>query len=805
MDSHRNAPLPSIFLVGAATLLFEILLTRIFSVTMWYHFAFIAISLALFGISASGVVLTFRRPSADAGSHGPATRSVVAFAIVVPIAFVLDQHIPFVPFDMGLGAAPYLYFLAKFLVLATPFFFSGLTIAFFFRYCPNEINRIYFADLLGAGFGCALVAPVLSAVSAPSAIVLVSALLFLSAALLYVRREARRSALACLAAVIAVVLFVMANERWPVLRVTRVKSYDPKAAQEVERPKIYERWNPVSRVAAHPLSVSTSPQPWFYSMQTPIGFPKTIEITNDGGARTYVYPRMTPEEAKILFDYDLSDIAYQIKDSPEVLVIGIGGGKDILGALAYNCRSVTGVELNPLMIDLVQNELADFSGRPYDDPRVRIVIDEGRNFVASGDARYDVIKLSVTDTWATSAVGAYALVENYLYTREAIQDYLRSLKPGGILTISRWFPQESYRLTVLAADALRTSGLQDVERRICMNRDRSVVNFLIKNGVFTDQESSRLVESARHAGHTVIYAPGQEERWSNEAPDQAHRDLLMEDWKAAGRQTGLNLVPPVDDRPFFFNLITVEAAKQRKYGAGSGFTFQHGRALSLLYGMLIVSLGVVVVFVILPMVFSGEKFVGALLPSTTLASNLFFLSVGLGYLMVEIPLVQRLILFLGHPVYAMTVALFSMLVFSGLGSMASRFLPASSFRAFLGLFLLLLAVTVLAARFLPPVLHAAIGFPIAGRIAIAVLVIAPVGFLLGIPFPTGLSILSRLDPKAVSWAWAVNGAASVTAPVLAMISAIQWGFTNTFYGGAACYALAAILFLAALQPAARRS
>lgn len=772
---------------------------------MWYHFAFIAISLALFGISASGVTLTLRTVPIKATPLRNLALAVVAFALAAPLAFVADQHIPFLSFDLGLGARPYVFFLVKFLVLALPFFFSGLTIALSFRYYSREINKIYFADLAGAGLGCALVVPVLNALSAPSAIVLVSAFLFLSAGFLFSRAEARKLAFLSLLAVIAVILFVWMNEVWPVLRITRVKSYEPNQAQIVERPKIYERWSPVSRVAAHPPSASSSPQPWFYSLQTPIGFPKTIEVTNDGGARTYVYPKMTEQQARILFDYDLSDLVYHITTRPDVLIIGVGGGKDILGALAFNCRTATGVELNPLMIDLVQNKLGEYSGRPYDDPRVQIVIDEGRNYVASCARRYDVIKISVTDTWAASAVGAYALVENYLYTREAIYDYLHSLKPGGILSISRWLPDESLRMAVLSGDALHSLKVPDVEKRICMIRNGETVNFLIKNGVFTNEESSSLVAAAQRAGHTILYVPGQERNWSQDAVGQTHRSMLVDDWRTSSERTGLNLIPPVDDRPFFFNLVTIASAKQHNYGSLYGVPFQHGRALSLLYGMLMVSSTVVMIFLIAPLAFSHGRLFGGLHLPTRLGANLFFLVVGFGYLLVEIPFTQRLILFLGHPVYALTVALFSMLVFSGLGSIAVRSLPLDSRRAYLPLVILPFVLTFLSARFLPDLLHAQIGLPIEGRVVIAILVIAPIGFFMGIPFPTGLSILSRVDPRAVSWAWAVNGAASVTAPVLAMISAIQWGFTATLYAGAACYALSAVLFLLVLQPIARQT
>lgn len=794
-----SPPLFPIFLVGASTLLFEILLTRIFSVTMWYHFAFISISLALFGISASGVVLTFRKSPANGKLLRPIAIAVLAFALAVPVAFVLELRIPFLPFDMNLGFRPYLFFLAKFLLLALLFFFSGLAIALSFQSFPGLINRTYFADLTGAGVGCALVVPVLNAMSGPSAIILVSALLFLSAAILFARSDERSLTTFCGSAVLITILFVAANEKWPMLRINKVKSYNPATPQEIERPKIYERWHSVSRVVAHPLSVSGSPQRWFYSKQTPIGFPKVMEVTNDGGARTFIYPIMTKSQARTLFEYDSSDLVYHLVKAPEVLVVGVGGGKDIMSALAFDCRKVTGVELNPWMIDLVQNDQGDFSGRPYNDPHVRIVIDEARNFAARSIDRYDVIKISGTDTWAASSIGAYALVENYLYTREAIRDFFSRLKPGGFLSITRWYPQESLRLAILTAESLRSLGLQHPEKQMAMIRNRSTVTILIKNGPFTSEEVSHLNTAARRASHTIIFVPGFESDGSSNPLDQVHRMMLTEDWRKASEQTGLNLVPPVDDRPFFFSLVTLESARQKKYASSGGFILQHGRALSLLLGLLLISTLVVGIFLIAPLFFSSSRSFGNLNLSKRFGVNLYFLAIGFGYLLVEIPLMQRLILFLGHPVYALTVALFSMLVFSGLGSFVVQSIPVTSRRIYLLLFSAGFVFTAIAACCLPDLLHAQIGLPTVARIAIAVLAVAPIGFLLGIPFPTGLSIVSNIDSKAVSWAWAVNGAASVTAPVLAMIFAIQWGFSFTLYCGAICYAGAAMLFFLVLS------
>ncbi len=526
---NRDAPIPltAIGLVGISTLLFEILLTRIFSVTMWYHFAFIAISLALFGIAASGALVTLSAPfSQPERALKLMAISSACFGLAIPISFVIDLNIPFIPFDIaGSRMAAFALFLMKFLVLSVPFFFSGLTLATAFTNAPARVNRVYFADLVGGGIGCGLVVPMLTVLSGPSAIISVAALPFLAAALFFRRAGLRRGTVLSLVGLSGIVVLVGLNEKLEIFAVTHVKSYAQDRGQEPERPKVYERWHPTSRVAVHPESVSGSPQPWFYAGPVPGGFPPVLEITNDGGARTFIYPKLTQEEYAGLFRADVSDIVYSLTSSPDVLVIGVGGGKDVLAALSLGAATVTGVELNPLMIEVVQDAFADFSGRPYDDPRVRVVIDEGRNFVASRETSYDVIKIAATDTWVASARGAYSLTENYLYTREAIRDFINHLTPGGFLSISRWYPQETLRLAALVSESLRALGHADPESRILMARNAATLTCIVKNGVISSDERSRFAVAAEQAGLVLVHVPGQGTIPSNEL-DAYHGRLV---------------------------------------------------------------------------------------------------------------------------------------------------------------------------------------------------------------------------------------------------------------------------------------
>jgi len=800
-STAQTIPAVAIALVGAATLLFEILLTRIFSVTMWYHFAFVAISLALLGIAASGVAVSvaprFFRRERSAAQIGAAA---AALAVTAVVSFLIDLRIPLVPFDVPGQEGPswraYGFLFAKFVVLALPFFASGLAVALAFTHFPRRVHRTYFADLAGGGGGCLLVVPLLRSVSAPSAVMFVAALAFLAAALIWRRGGQERAAVAAASGVLASLLLMGLNESFRLVGVDRVKSYGASEVQVVERPKLYERWHPVSRVAVHPFELSGNPKEWFYGRDKNIDFPPVLEVTNDGGARTFLYPEMDAEDRRRFFRYDVSDQVYALTERPDVLVVGVGGGKDVLSALAFDARHVVAVELNPLMIDVVQEKFAAFTGAPYDDPRVEIAIDEGRNYIASRPARHDVIKISATDTWAAAAVGAYALTENYLYTVEALEAFLAHLKPDGYLSIVRWYPFESLRLAVMTEDVLRRSGVAVPEDRVLMVRNEQTLNLIIKNGTFTAAEVESVRSQAREAG--LVLLDGARESRTDPA-DETHRflDGLHRTALRAAENAGLEqatpfrLDPPSDDRPFFFNAVGLGNVDDRRYYDFAGYAFQHGRGLSLLLGLLKVSIVVALVFVVAPFVLaSGRPWAGVAAGVRT-AASFYFLMLGLGYLLIEIPMLQQFILFLGHPTYAVTVVLFSLLVSSGVGSLLADRLPGAgqwTYAALFGVLVVFLTACVLG---LPGFLHAAIGLPFAVRVLLSVALIVPVGLLLGMPFPTGLRMLhGRGATGLVPWAWAVNGAASVAAPVLATAVAILWGFSRAFYLGILCYVVA---------------
>ncbi len=798
-NNQENTLLVSIFLMGFTTLLFEILLTRIFSVTMWYHFAFVAISLALFGIAVSGVVTrVFHRFFQGEKALLHMACSCLFLGIAIPLGFSIDLKIPFLPFDASQARTdvhilkPYLLFSLKFLALGLPFFLAGLTVILAFIHFPQKTTRIYFADLVGGGIGCAFAVPLLHIFSAPTAILFLAVFPLFAAILLF--RYLAHFKL-CWISVIAILLalgLVGFNESKTWIQIDKVKSYDPRLTQEPEKPKVFEAWNAISRVAVHPLNVSYSPALWFYGKK-PTRYPLVLEVTNDAGARTFIFPKLPSSDYAIIFRNDVSDAVFAVKTNPEVLVIGVGGGKDILSALHLGAKKVTGVELNPLMIDVVQKEFGKFSGRPYDDPRVQIVIDEGRNYIASHKKKYDVIKISVTDTWAASAMGAYALSENYLYTVEAMKDYLNHLKPGGYLSITRWYPQESLRLLSLTQHAFNEMGIPDLKNRLLMARNNKTLTLLLKNGILEDHEILAFIQNAQQGHFVTVHPQSVKKEKAENFWDSMHLAILNQnDSPGLKGKVSLDISPPTDNRPFFFNLVNFSQAQKGEYGGSSGFIFQHGRALALLLGLLKITVTLAFLFLLVPLWFLPKEKKVSL---SWVGQSLYFFGLGFGYLLVEIPILQQLILFLGHPTYSLTVVLFTMLVSSGLGSLIAGEIKEKN-RGFITKILIgAILVLILLSQFLPFFIQVTIQFPIAVRILLAMTIIGPIGFLLGIPFPLGLREIQKSDPGFTAWAWAINGAASVAAPVVAMVLAIRFGFAAVFMTGAFAYGLALVSFL----------
>jgi hypothetical protein len=666
-DTVSSRVMIGIFLVTLSTLMYEILLTRIFSVTMWYHFAFVAISVAMFGMTV-GAVLVYLRPSLFTPERARRHLSVSAllFAMSIVLTFYVHLSVPFIiQWSLrGLGSIAFTY-----VVITIPFIFSGICVCLALTKFPQHVSRLYAADLAGGSLGCILLIYTLNIIDGPTAVVFVAFLAGGGALLFAVdaRSESlKRWAVVCtvLLAVLTLLNAVLTAQHRPLLRLAWVKG-------ELEPPPLYEKWNSFSRIsvpAEH--DESTLMSGWgISSTYVPARKVRQLFLKIDSTAYTPLTSFRDMEDLEHL-RYDVTNLVHYIKQDSDVLVIGAGGGRDILSALLFGQRSVVAVEINRNIIRAVNERFGDFTRHLDQNPRVTFVNDEARSYVARRHDTYGVIQVSLIDTWAATAAGAFVLSESALYTVEAWKTFLERLDPDGILTFSRWYfrdsPGEVYRLTALATAALSELGADNPRDHIVIVRNMQpegatgpdgVGTILVKRQPFSDREI-RIVENiSERMRFDMVLSP-------RAALNATFANLTSPDDLASFTASfPLNIAPPTDDSPFFFHMLRLKDIFKRELWE-QGYMTHNMKAVFVLGALLIVVIGLTCLCIIVPLLATADR--ASLKGATPLIA--FFSGIGLGFMFIEISQMQRLIVFLGHPTYGLSVVLFSLLVASGAGS-----------------------------------------------------------------------------------------------------------------------------------------
>ena len=770
-DSPSGPDLLAVSLVSATLLMIELALTRIFSVIMYYHFAFLAISIALFGLSASGVFVFVARAKLDR-YH---TRALLAWQAVLYAAATVVALFFLVRLRVGLNYSPrnLELMLAIYALAAIPFFTGGLVLTMAVSRFASRINSVYAADLTGAAAGCLVLIPLLDRLGAPG-VVLSAAALALLAAILFAPPTERRRLATIAAAVFAVPIAGQA---------TGVGTFDVTDTKGHQGDRVlFSKWNSFSRIGVYGRTHGD----WSLSAVYTGPVPDSRFMDIDSAASTPILYTTPALDGLDYLRYELTAVAYQLKrpDDPfTALVIGPGGGRDLASALVFGASHVDAVEINPIIAnDVMRGRFLEFSGRIYEHPRVSVVVDDGRSFVRRTTNRYDVIQASLVDTWAATAAGAYTLTENTLYTAEAFGDYLDHLNDDGVLTITRW-TFDGLRLVSLAQEACARRGWNASGRLAIVKHDR-IATFLFKKSPLTKDEVNTLRDVANRLQFTVLYAPSIRPAEDNEYA----RLVLASDRHAFYSAYPEDIRPTTDDRPFFFH--TTKLRDQFEVAFGRSMLF--GNGLSALLTLMGISFAVVLLFIIGPLLLVhpwGQDGVGPVaLPHRWLAWLVYFGALGAGFMLLEVSLLQRFVLLLGHPVYSLTVTLFCLLLGTGIGAMWSRRFDDSDLRRVASTALIVIVIlTVFSVIAVAPLVRWAIPFSRAVRIAIAAAVLLPTGLALGIPMPAGVRLLSRTAPEMVPWAWGMNGALSVVGATVAIFIAMNWGFGVTQLSAAAAY------------------
>jgi len=779
-----------LFVVTLTTLMYEIVLTRIFSVAMWYHFAFVAISVALFGMTVGALIVHLRPQSfTDDKVKSQMWRFSLAYAASVAIAFCIQLAIPFVPKATMAGVAS---IVLTCVVISVPFVCSGVVVALALTRFPRKVNRLYAADLVGASLGCVLLVVAFNWLDGPSLVIGIGALAAAGSLLFAIDAGLRAGKVMSVAVLLVLVVVTVGNsyrhaQGNPFIRILWAK-------EQQDSLHTYDRWNAFSRITVDGSRDDVG-WPAGYGMSPTI--PPTIVVPQmsmliDGTAGTMITGYDGDETTTDFLRYDVTNLGYYALEGTgfQSAVIGVGGGRDVLSGLEFGADEVTGIEINGNILDLITDDLGDFTNLE-DDPRVNLVNDEARSWLTRTDERFDVIQISLIDTWAATSAGAFALSENSLYTVDAWEAFFDRLEPGGMLSVSRWFtiggsePFESLRTASLATEVLTRAGVENPRDHVLIYEGpptrfaSSAATFLVSPTPFTDEQIAAVSENAERLGFRAVLTP-------DEVGDQRFADIVAPGGPDAGiAQFDEDLSPPTDNRPFFFQMATIDT-----FLSGEGFSNDLVfRPVLVLGSLALAVLLLAAVCIGGPLVHMGRR-----TRHTGMAPfYLYFAGIGLGFMLVEFSQLQHLNTFLGHPTYALAVVLFSVLLFSGIGSMlVEKVIDPERPRSLLGPIVVLLGVILLFRFITEPITDAMAGGTTFERVGTAVGLLAPLALCMGMPFAIGMGAASRRTGAPTAFLWGINGAMSVVASVFGALLAMFFGINFTFGAGFVAYAVATV-------------
>ncbi|MDH3453122.1 MAG: SAM-dependent methyltransferase, partial [Gammaproteobacteria bacterium] len=738
---------------------------RLLSIVQWHHFAYMIISLALLGYGVSGTFIALFKSRLQRALHGSFAASAALFAISAVVCFVLAQRIPFNGLELVWNPYQLVYLSALYLLFLVPFLFAAICVGLALTTFAWAAGRVYLFDLLGAGCGALAIVAVLFFVEPQGGLKFLAAVAMVAASLACVGAESARVRFAGSLTATAVLLLLVIPMDWLVLRLSPYKGLSQALAAVDARP-LGEYSNPLGL-----LTVVDNPTiPFRYapglSFNAPRGPPRQLAVFTDGDAVSAITHSDGSLDSLTYLDYTPGALPYHLLDAPRVLVLGAGGGHEVLLARYLGASWIDAVELNPLMVRLLIDDLGAFAGDLFTAHNVAVHVSEARAFVAHSRARFDLIKLALLDSAAASGAGVHALSESYLYTVEAFASYLQHLSPGGMLAITRWLklpPRDSLKLMATAIDALRRAGVADPSRHLAMVRSWNTVTLLVRNGVFSSADIERLREFCRARSFDAVYYHGmpasEANRFNLLSEPYFHMGAtrLLTDAAAFTAQYKFHLTPATDDQPYFYHFFkwrTLPELYALRAQGGAGL-IEWGY---LLLVATLLQAGVAGgVLILLPLWLQGRSRSG----SGGLRTGSYFFVLGLAFLFIEIAFIQKLILFLGNPVYAVAVVLSGFLVFAGLGSgFSTRFDKLQRRRRVDPIHIVTAIIAVIATGYvllLLDLLPLAIGLAEPLKVLLALLVIAPLAFCMGMPFPIGLHRVSERRPDFLPWAWGLNG------------------------------------------------
>ena len=774
---------------------------RLFSIIQWHHFAYMMISLALLGYGVSGAFLMlFQRPLLQrfATSY---TVNLALFGASSVGCFMLAQRVPFNAEEVLWDIWQTVWLLCTYLLLAVPFFFAANAIGLALIHYRAKLPRVYAADLVGAGLGSIAILALLFVIQ-PSQALIVLGLSGIGAALLSCWELRQTRTVIWLLPLAAALLLIPTS--WSTLEISPYKGL-PQTLLVKDTRIIAERSSPLgllSIVESPAIPLRHAPGMSLNATSEPL---EQLGVFTDGDGLSVINRYSGDRQTLAYLDQLSSALPYHLRPINRALILGAGGGSDVLQALYHKSTNIDAVELNPQFARLVTTDYADFAGHLYQTPGVKLHIAEARSFASRSPGDYDLIQVSLLDSFSASASGQYALSENHLYTTEALTELLQKLAQDGFLSITRWIklpPRDTLKLFATGIAALKASGVKDPGQQLILIRGWQTSTLLVKNGVVSAQDIKRVREFCAARSFDASYypgiTPGESNRYNRLRDAWFHdaaRALLSEQSEHFLEDYKFNLHPSSDDRPYFFHFFKwrtlAEVLQLRDRGGASLTDAGYLILIATLAQAVIASL----LLILLPIWIYQRRNNGMkqiVRHSTVMA---YFFILGLAFLFIEIAFIQKLLLFLHHPLYAVAVVLSSFLVFSGLGSAWLGRVSAGKRSKLLSLAVTgILILGTLYLLSLDTIIDRLATLPEAMRILISAALIAPLAFCMGMPFPLGLGRLADYAPTLIPWAWAINGCASVVSAVLATLLAVHLGFSAVIATALGLYALTLFVF-----------
>ncbi|MBM3285139.1 MAG: hypothetical protein FJY81_04640, partial [Candidatus Aminicenantes bacterium] len=718
--------------------------------------------------------------------------SSLAFSLSVLASFLLSNALPFDFLQLPWDKRQALYIIPYYAILGFPFFFAGATISFALTRGAREAHRIYFADLLGAGMGALLAAGAFLPHGEKGVFVLISGLALLGCLFLSLNR--RPLFLAMFAALFmawAAIFFFSPD--WLSFRISPFKAL-PHALKYPGAQHYFTQWNSSSRVdVLHSPAVRFAPG---LSLLYRHPLPPQLGISVDGGDLSAVTGTSSPDDQHLAFLSSLpSSLPYFLLSRPRVLVLEPKGGLDVLAALQGKASKVKVIESSPLLVRILQEELASFCGSIYSRPGVSVVSSHPRAALKSESCPYDLIVFGLPDVFGSAGTGLFGIGENYLYTEEAFLDLLDLLAEDGMISQTMYLlppPRQEAKILAGWAMALEKRKLDPVSR-IAAVRTWGTLSFFIKKSPFHSREIETIKEFCRERLFDTAYFPGitpEETNLHNQMDRPVYEELIRhlltpDGRKALSKDYLFEINPASDNRPFFSDFYKWKkmGATYEALGRNPAFLFEGKFLLLLLCGQAGLA---AFVFIVLPL--SGLRKATATRGRGLLLVLMYFGLIGAAFIFIEIIFIQKFILFLGHPLYSVSTIIFTLLFSSGLGSLSSRKILGGNPRQRLRVCLLFLAgLAVVYLAFLPVFMEKCIGFDLGFKIALTLAVIFPLGFVMGTPFPTGIRLLETTNSKLIPWAWSANAFSTVIHSVLAPLIALSAGYNLVLALAAAAY------------------